>query len=471
MRTTVPGKQQRTDHGKINRRRALWWLHPRFAFLFFGIPLLIGAYLIPDNTYLTLYRTEKYVDLDFLVLGSIICIGFVAGSFFAFRTGVRPQEKDILLYCRWVVWPLFIFTIFGYVTWFAYAVASAGGVGPIAGALFDLVSRSSPGASDYLKNELFQNLPGITTFTQLGILYATVEALLWSRGRSQVRLALMRFAVVALLTLLRAILLSERLALVEIAIPVAVILVSGLNLNVIRYKVLRFAPLILGVVVFGLFAVAEYFRSWVFYQQIYSGSYLEFAVQRFLGYYATAVNNAAVVYYYEPLQPLRHTLTSLFNFPVLGDNVERAYVALLDYMALLDERYVARVDGEYVGYARLLGTYANPEFNNVAPVGLLLNEYSVFVAPIVAFLIGLLSCSLYNSFLRGRLLGALLYPSWFVGVLEISRIYYWVNQRYFPVLAFLVISLLLFRAAKVPVKKPPSGRGRSRRMEGALERR
>ena len=42
-------------------------------------------------------------------------------------------------------------------------------------------------------------------------------------------------------------------------------------------------------------------------------------------------------------------------------------------------------------------------------VGLLLNDFTVFLAPVAAFVIGVVSFSIYTSFIRGRMLGLLLY--------------------------------------------------------------
>ena len=438
------------------RRWAPWWLHPRFAVLFLGVPLLVLAYLIPEVSYLVLYRTHKYVDLNFLVLGLVVYGGFLAGSFFPVGTASRPQERDVLMYCRAAVWPLFVFTIFGYVVWFAYAVLR-GGAGEVVSAVLNLVFNPTLGASEYVKLEVFERIPGITTFTQFGILYATVEALLWVDRKPWSRVALMRVMVVGSLTLIRGLLIAERLAIVEVLVPVIVVLAGRAQPKAIQRNLIRLAPLFLGFGVFGLFALQEYFRSWVYFSGIYGNSYLQFAAERFLGYYTTAVNNSAVVYYYEPLQPLRHTLNSFLAFPGLGD--------------VLSTYYQATFGRGFIEYSLLLETYANYELNNPALVGLLLNEYSAILAPVVAFFIGLLSLSLYKGFIRGGLVGTLLYPSWFVGLLEISRIYYWANQRYFPVLALLAISILLFRAAKVPIQKPPPGRGQMhRRVERALGR-
>ncbi len=461
MRTPVQKNRGASD--EVRRRNKVWWLHPRFA-AFFGVVLLIGAYLVQESTYLTLYRTEKRVDLDFVMVGLIVYAGFAVGSFFSVALGSGSQVRDLLAYCRWVIWPLFGLTVFGYTVWFASAVIEAGGPGPLLGEFNTLLFDPTPGTTEYVKFELFATIPGITTLTQLGILYTTVEALLWVNGRSRTRTVLLRASVVLMLTLARAVLVSERLALIEVAIPAVVILASAADWRGARRKLISLAPVSAGAGVFGLFALGEYFRSWSYYQNIYSGSYLSYAAERFLGYYATSVNNASVFYYYEPLRPLRHTLGSLFDSPIIGGLASGYYSAFTGVETAGDGS--SGGDGNY----SLLEAYANPEFNNVPLVGLLLNEYSVFLAPVAAFLLGLLATSLYNSFLKGRMVGALLYPSWFVGLLEISRVYYWPGGRYFPILAFLLISLVLFKAAKTPVKSP-AARNRPRRPERTLERR
>ena len=431
-------------------KRPPWWLHPSSCVLLLGVPFLIFAYLIPDDTFAELYTTEKYVNLSFVAIGLILYAFLILGTFVKFRSGFGAQESELLLYCRSFVWPFFLITIFGYVIWFGYAVFIAGGPTSVISA-FSEVLQGNPGASDYVKDELFQTLPGVTTLTQIGILYATVEALLWTRRASRRRVALFRFGTLILLSLIRSLLLSERLALVEVVIPFAVVLLCDPSVGQERRRLARYLPLWLAPAVFLLFAVGEYFRSWSYYRTVYSGGYLEFAVQRFLGYYTTAVNNAAVLYYYEPLHPLRHTFASLFSLPVAGGVVSDGYTAIFG-SEFSDDRY-----------QQLLRIYANPEFNNVPILGLLPNEYTVFLAPLAALVIGTVSASLYASFAEGRLLGALLYPSWFVGLLEISRVYYWVGGRYFPVLLFLIVSLLLVKVARVRVPRNVSGVDRVRR--------
>lgn len=392
---------------------------------------------MPEESYLTLYGTDKHIDLNFLVVGLLIYAGFMAGSFFVIRAGSESQETDVVRYCRWVVWPLFVLTLAGYVTWFASAALNAGGPGALLSVFASSVSGTDGGATYYIKEELFQTVPGITTLTQLGILYVTAEALLWVNRASSRGATLARFAPLLGFTLVRALLVSERLALIEIVVPIGVVLLSRARWTLVRRSLVHFAPLLAGLGVFALFAVSEYFRSWSsHYQYYYTGTYLNFAAERFIGYYATALNNAAVYYNYEPVRPLLSTLNSVLEFPVLGGFAQAVYTVSFG--------------APRVSHEQLLTTYANVEFNNVSMVGLLLNDFTVFLAPLAAFVIGMVSFSIYTSFVQGRMLGLLLYPSWFIGLLEISRIYYWPAGRYFPVLAFLAISLILFKVFKSP---------------------
>jgi hypothetical protein len=441
VESTEQNGQRYNRYTGARRSLTLWWLDPRVAILFLGILLLIGAYLVPRDTYLTLYRSEKHVDLYVVAVGLIVYLAFIVGSSLLKSGGRRSQEGDVLAYCRTFVWPLFALTIFGYATWFSSAVVTAGGLESLANALRTVLFQPETGESEYVKRVLFQTLPGITTFTQFGILYATVEALLWVRRASYRNIALVRMTTVAAFAIPRAILLSERGALYEIVVPVAVVLLDAMWTRRSYRNFARLAPIYLGLGVFALFAFAEYFRSWIFYKAIYAGNYLHFVVDRFLGYYFTSVNNAAVLYYFEPVQPLRYTLTDLLTFPLLGPVVKRWYTAIFG--------------DTYINLSILLDTYANYEFNTVATFGLLINEYSVYFAPVIGFFLGLISSTLHRGFAAGRLVGTLLYPSWFVGLLEISRYYTWTNQRYFPTLAFLAISLVLYRYTRSPKKKLP----------------
>jgi hypothetical protein len=137
-------EQNGQGHNRYTRARrslTVWWLDPRVAILFLGILLLIGAYLVPRDTYLTLYRSEKHVDLYVVAVGSIVYLAFIVGASLLKSGGRRSQEGDVLAYCRTFVWPLFALTVFGYATWFGSAAVTAGGLGPLTNALRTVSAR------------------------------------------------------------------------------------------------------------------------------------------------------------------------------------------------------------------------------------------------------------------------------------------------------------------------------------------
>ncbi len=449
---SAPGGGGSRSGGPASPVRAFWWFHPVVYVAFLTVPLLLLAYATSEGTYATLYRTDKHIDFNLVVLGLVVYAGFILGSFVSVSFSKRPQEADVLLYCRWFVWPSFILMVFGHVVWFVSASLEAGGPGAVLSLFYELLFQPSVGLSDYIKNEVFATISGVTTLTQVAIVYVTLEMLLWVRGEVNRRVAIFRLLVLTAFILPRAFLLSGRLSLFEVAIPAAVVLVASLNLRGMKRTLVQLAPVFSGVGVFVLFVIGEYFRSWSYYKSLYSGTYMQFAFERFMGYYTTAFNNGAIYHYYLPGRPLRYTLNPAFELPIFGEMINNVYLSLVGSRGI-----VLKYPYEFI-----LERYGNPEFNNISTVGLWTNEFTVFAAPIAAFLLGVLSISIYRSFLRGRLIGTVLFPSWFVGFLELPRVYFWADQRYFPALAAIFVFLLVFKIAKVPVyRRKPATRARS----------
>ena len=147
-----------------------------------------------------------------------VYVGLALGMLLPDRTGsaAAPPSDRILVLCERLVVPTFWLTIVAYLVWITAAAINAGGVAALGIEIIDVVLGR--GGSDELKNEIFTPLPGITTLTQLGILYVTVEVVLWVSQRSSRRAAAWRFAVIALLALGRMFVNSERLAILELAV-------------------------------------------------------------------------------------------------------------------------------------------------------------------------------------------------------------------------------------------------------------
>jgi len=78
----------------------LWWLHPSWAFgLLNGITLL--AALLLSNEAFQMYGTPKYVNLDFFLLGLLGIAAFVAGQLLAKNTGLIPSRCPLTAGSGW----------------------------------------------------------------------------------------------------------------------------------------------------------------------------------------------------------------------------------------------------------------------------------------------------------------------------------------------------------------------------------
>ena len=298
--------------------RGLWWVSPAGAVAFVVIPTILLAAYISDAAFRSSWGTPKYFTGAFTIL---LLQG--AGIFMAtsgiplWRTDRKPelspwpglskQTVDRLVAASNV---LFWATMFGY--------AAFGVVGILRGArpaMFLDVLISQNNLSGDLKT-LFAPVSGVTTLTQVGVAYV-VLAVVVLLHRKQPKLK-RRIGILIGLALARAFFLTERLAILEVVIPI-VVLLAVVWAGHPRYGVraaIRWAPVVLVPAAIAVFAVFEYSRSWNFYQAKTGGSFVDFAIDRFAGYYATAYNNGSIAMDYEaipgrlPLRTLEATRSS-----------------------------------------------------------------------------------------------------------------------------------------------------------------
>jgi hypothetical protein len=234
------------------------------------------------------------------------------------------------------------------------------------------------------------------------------------------------------LAVCRALLNSERFALVELAVP---FLVASLALRPRfgrRARIaVNLAPPAGVICLFFLFTGFEYFRSWTNY---YAGRDLglwEFGAMRLLGYYVTSFNNGA--YFLNRLDPLNapyFTLHFLWGFPLTSPVIKRFFAD-----PLLDS-----TDKWF--YFPFLEADANLEFNNADGMFFPLMDYGIAGGLIYWFVIGIVCGLIYVAYQRGHFAGLLLYPMTYLGLLELPLALYWGEGRAFP-------SLVLMAAAPV----------------------
>lgn len=285
--------------------------------------------------------------------------------------------------------------------------------GLVMAVLFD----SDVGAG-YLRQDLLK-VPGITSIGNFGPLVAVLVGMKQRMvGEPLTRLERVLFGAVVVTIILRALIASERLALIECALP---FMVAAYGRYEHRWSAfLSLGPVIGGASLIGFFGLTEYFRSWVYYKQFYD-SFWSFITERLTGYYMTAINNGAGIFTNFPPsgEPLM-TLQWFYKFP------------LFPWAGSQDTQV-----------SEFLITFANVEFNNSSGIFAPINDMGPTVGILIWFVIGLLSGALFQGYRNGGFISSLLYPTWIVGIYEILRVLYWGETRYFPIMLATAAFLLL----------------------------
>lgn len=422
--------------------RWLWWVSPAGALLLV-VPLSLAlAAGTSDLDFRLLYRTPKIVtstqSLQYLAAAGVLLLGTLVPLALRARRparawpGVSALDVGVLQRASTVVFRL---TIVGYGVMLVAGVGR--GVRP-AQLLGALTSQSNYGS---VFRTAFAPITGVTTLTQLGIAYVVLGSLLLCAGeRGPVR---RRLAVVVLLGLFRAYFLTERLAVLELVVPLVAVLAVHARRRGGRTRLLDLTPVValpLLAVVFGAF---EYSRSWVYFRSRTTSSFPGFVLDRLAGYYATAYNNGAIALDHAGF-PGRLPYSSFEGFWT-APGVQDLH---------LYERLTG-VDGPTAS-ATLLQQYGTPEFNNPGGLSVPLVDFGVPGGLLVLLLLGVLLGALWVAFQDGAPVGLLLYPVAFTGLLELPRYLYMTQGRIVPpVLALLVVALRLRRApSHEPVTAP-----------------
>ena len=267
-------------------------------------------------------------------------------------------------------------------------------------------------------------ISGITTFTELAIVVAPLNTYLWCISKKKIYRNMYIFLL--FISILRAIIFSERLAVLEIIIPSLVIyFYYG---KIFRSSIIKFAP-ILGVlfllIVFGSF---EYFRSWDFYKEAYDGNIISFTVDRVFGYYSISINTECIwINFMEPKFFLDHSLSWLWNLP--------AFSSVKDVLWQQPQ-------------INILERWGNPEFNN--PGGLLFAYNDLgFFGLIIQFIFGRFVGIVYRGYCKKGFISSLWYSATYLCMLELPRYFFWGSPRaFFAIVAIFVIQFCLSKRTK-----------------------
>ena len=412
----------------------IWWLNPAWIGGILGAGISVATILVPESMYRNYWRTPfffGYWDLLVCLASTALFVtGAVAGNLGLRRT--RAQH-DASAWTDRIPWALaervfqfsFWGTLLGYLVWGGAAAARGASLNLAIGVL-----TGDKGASELMKSEYMGTISGVTTLTQFGIA-AVVLGMMIGAARGWRKVAV-PIAILFALSVARALFNSERLAIIELAIPMLVI---GIRLLVLespfwvgRWRlVLQTVPVFGSVVLVGIFGIFEYFRSWSTYYAGGNLSFWEFNILRLLGYYVTALNNGALlVARIEPTGAPFFTFHFLWRFPLVSSLVNAIYPQLA----------LNSLDTDL--YMDILSREANPEFNNGGGLLLPIMDYGLAGALLYWLLIGFACGMLYRWFREMRPAGLMLYPVFFIGVVEMTRILYWGEGRIFPVYLILI---------------------------------
>jgi oligosaccharide repeat unit polymerase len=387
---------------------------PKFIFLLLFLPSILVFVLIPDTDFRLFFSSKKSSDLfavtSFCFLVLIFTLGTIFGEKIYFKDrfiklGGDYSGKSI----KNLLFLLTLISVAAYLVWFLLAISRANGLGN-----FFEVYRVNP---FWVKSYFFATIPGITTLTQLSV--ATVPLMI--AFRSQKPKEIMLIVIVVGLAFSRSIFASERLALIEILLPGAFVLLAQ---NSVRKR--YFVPI--GILGFGtlvtFFVLSESRRSFV-----YTGSfsYLD-ALYRLFSYYMTSINNGIyVIQQYQGVAPFHFTFQSVWKFPLIGDSLYQQFNSIAP--SSFPENW-------------LLMSGNNPEYTTLTAVGEIFIEFGFFAFPVLFFL-GMTMGFIFKLSRNSKLFSAT-YGLFLVGVFEFLREGYLWGVRVFPAYAVFFIVFLTF---------------------------
>lgn len=420
--------------------RSVWWLSPTAVTVAVAAVSVSLTAAVGDDRFRELWGSPKSVTGSGLLLLSsgALTLALAAGAVIAVRPvgrldgrwpALTPSARSVLSKASTV---LMTFTVAGYLG-FAILIARSG-----------VAWSSLDAAAGYMDGppikDVVGTVPGLTTMTQFGMAAVIISAVLLADRFS--RAELLKIVVVVGLAVPRAFLFTERLAVLELVVPLAVVACYRLATAGRARRLIQLLPVMAIPATVGIFSVFEYFRSWEFYRGS-SESFWRFSAERAAGYYATALNNGYLRLTH--LDPPGHvpvdTMSFFWNAPVI------------DSLRLYD-RVAGNVPGRTAplgdqDYVSLLTNFGNPEFNNSTGYAAPFIDYGIAGGLLYFAIVGVVAGLLYRSFCDGTPFGLLGYPLLFVGLIELPRYVHWAQGRAFPSwVALIVVAVLLSRLVR-----------------------
>ncbi len=397
------------------------------------VPICLSVAAMPKKVYLEFDQARQFFAGDQLLvaLASLLAfaagcgvVGYVTRGARLQRPSSSPPSRIVHSHYRRVMIVIGLVAFAGNIAVILPILANPG-------LIVDFLSGKAAIFS-LMKDQTLQ-IPGLTSVSNLAALFATLYALKAKiADRPLDRFDHIFAAAVFFAVLLRAVFNSERLAIIEVVLPVGVVWFGTVGTRW-RFTVSMAPVLGIGGII-ALFAVTEYFRSWTVYR-FYYDDYTDFILSRIWGYYLTALNNGAgLAELYAPTFDGTYTMNWFHRFPLFP--------------------WVQAEEPSFWEYAF---QFATAEFNNTSGIYAPVHDFGMTFGIVMWFFLGVVSGRIFDGYRQGHFQYMIIHPTWMIGVYEILRLFYWGSSKYFPTF-ICTVAIIVFMVRHRAVTTAPIAR-------------
>lgn len=414
-------------------------MNPRLLiFLAITISTLIWTIYTP------LFSYEKYVSLNAILHYSLFFILILTAAFVVEKTRLSSKKPltlerfraektglgEKLIYREAMI--LASIAMAAQLLWIARMIALKG-FGP----LFQMVVLDHDFEDFKLSVVNKTTMSGVTTLTQLGILAAGMYALYVFGLKNKGRLSIWIF--ILLPGVLRGMFFSERLALMEVVIPVIIMAVFFQKIR------LTFSKIIVATFSFiCFFSIAEGLRSYSYYAKtgVAQGGIYSYGFSRFADYISSSVNHSMAMV---------DLANRVVGFPQL------LFSSILSVVASEPNSNIGIMTGSKEGAQAFLNVknsiYSAPDYTNMGFFGSIFQDAGylyIFYAILYGTIIGLA----YKGLKNYEFSWIVVYPIIFISILESYRIPYLFDVRAFYPLLYMIVRYLILSYSAQKRHKP-----------------
>lgn len=408
-----------------------WWLKPHTLGVFFVAPLFIFVVTSYKSTTVISFLSTDYILIGLTFILTFSLFAYIGSKLTAGRFSllgntnincIRFVGEHLVIRYGYLDF-LAIVSILAYIIWFHTLLLHPG-------LLLDTL-KTGTGFESGIRGTV-STISGVTTFTQLGVIYVIAYfgmRKIWNVSFPSIRYRVYCYFII-ILAVIRMIAWTERLALLEILVPIALVWLSFTTFRK-RYLfmrlVMRFGPYFGLLLLFGFFAFTEYFRSWGAYYRFQStDGFFPFIANRLFTYYSSSLNNGAglLATSHWPDGNMTFLLSWFYNFPGVG--------------------HFFTDPAMFNPTLQFLNTYGNPQFNTTAGLYAVIFDLGLVGGLAGSAVWGIITGGLYRLFVLKRPVGILLYPVFYVSILEMLRELYLTETRMFPIIVFSLLGAWMF---------------------------